>query len=223
LDWEIILYDKKHIYRWDMDNHDSFILDKKFIYKYVDYDGWIMDITNDYIIVHSSDSIFKIIPLHEDNTYDIYTQYIEALDSERILLIKEDKHYVYTFRTGEMKELEASIPYRSVTVSENTIFNGKDCYDLSGNILFSLPEKVEYARNGFTDGYMLVKSKDTYRYIDKAGNTLPGSEFVIKDKQGEEIFTRYYPKPFGDGFGLIIRNGKWGLIDRFGTTTFDYQ
>jgi hypothetical protein len=40
------------------------------------------------------------------------------------------------------------------------------------------------------------------------------------DESMHDIMLR---KPFGDGFGLILRNGEWGLIDRFGTTTFDYQ
>jgi hypothetical protein len=222
LDWDIILYDKKHIYKWNIPNHYDSILDRKSIYKYVDYNGMIWDITNDYIIIvqlsDRSDSLFKIISFSDDKTYNIYSEWVGAVSSERILLRKGDGIYLYAFRTGEMKKLNA------LTVSENTIFNGKDCYDLSGNVLFSLPEEVDYARAGFIDGYMLVKSNDTYRYIDKVGNTLPGSEFVVTDKRGKEIMHDIMlRKPFGDGFGLILRNGKWGLIDRFGITTFDYQ
>jgi hypothetical protein len=218
LDRNIILYDKKHIYKWNIPNHHGPILEKKCIFKYIDYDGMIWDITNDYIIVKTSDSLFTIISFSDNKTYNIYSEWVSAVNSEHILLSRDEGIYLYAIRTGEMKELNAS------TVSENTIFNGKDCYDLDGNILFSLPEKVDYARAGFTDGYMLVRSHDTYRYIDKTGNTLPGSEFVIMDSRGDEsMHDIMLRKPFGDGFGLILRNGEWGLIDRFGTTTFDYQ
>ena len=100
---------------------------------------------------------------------------------------------------------------------------GSRCYDINGELLFSFTEDVKVANVGFTDGYLLIrKSNNKYCYIDKKGKILAYYEFEIP-KSAEYLIQYHFRKPFGNGFGLIVKDGKWGLIDRFGTTTFDYQ
>ena len=69
---------------------------------------------------------------------------------------------------------------------------------------------------------MIRKSNNKYCYIDKKGKILADYEFEMP-KYAEHLIEYYHRRPFGNGFGLIVKDGKWGLIDRFGTTTFDYQ
>lgn len=45
-------------------------------------------------------------------------------------------------------------------------------------------------------------------------------EFEIP-KSAEHLIQYYNRKPFGNGSGLIVEDGKWGIIDRFRTTTFE--
>ena len=134
----------------------------------------------------------------------------------------EKKSHNYTildYKTG--KKIVDNMEYAKV-VSEDLVFDGKKCYDTSGIIHFSLDSFATCSDAGYNDGFMLVKSNNIYRYIDKSGNTLVNSEFTVPERIGDHLMN-WSVRPFNDGFGLIMRDGKWGLIDRFGTTTFDYQ
>ena len=69
---------------------------------------------------------------------------------------------------------------------------------------------------------LTTKDSNTFYYIDEFGKKLINSEFYFSNDKAKELFSSGFRKPFSEGFGLIMKNGKWGLIDRFGNTTFDY-
>ena len=88
--------------------------------------------------------------------------------------------------------------------------------------LYDLGYEMDVNNNIFQDtGAILLEDDDIE-------NTLKGfayyldSEFYFSNDKAKELFSSGFRKPFSEGFGLIMKNGKWGLIDRFGNTTFDY-
>lgn len=219
LDWMIILYDKKNIFKWTLPNQKCPELNKKHIFKLTDYDGYIYNINDDYILICDSDkNKVYIYSFKGRHTYSIESQWAQPGDSDHIIYRKGwDEYFVYNFRNGNSWEISGP-----GVVSDGCVFDGKNCFDFEGNIFFSLEERVGYSRSGFTDGFMLVYKDEEFWYIDKNGKRLDNSLFKVSDKIIKSNLLGA-KKPFGDGFGLLIHNGKWGLIDRFGTTTFDYQ
>ncbi len=219
LDWKIILYDSKHIYQWDIPNRNSPMLDKRNIYKILDYDGFVGDVTEDYIIANDYDrKKIKIYPFNDSYIYSVNAERASAIDSCNILCYTGKEYIIYNFKFDRHIDIPSKRNVR--VVAKGIMFDGQDCYSTNGNKLFSLHDPVEFSSVGYSDGYMLVKCQDKYRYIDIMGNTLSNSEFELSKDSNHLML--YYRKPFGDGFGLIMRNGEWGLIDIFGTTTFDY-
>lgn len=219
LDRMIILYDIKNIFIWILPNQECPELNKKDIFKLTDYDGYIYNINNAYILICDRDKKkVTIYSFKGGHTYSIEGQWARPVDSDHIIYEKgRDEYYVYNFRNGHSWKISGP-----GVVSDGCVFDGKNCFDFEGNIIFSLEERVGYSRSGFTDGFMLVYKDEEFWYIDKNGKRLDNSLFKVSDERIKSNLL-CLKKPFGDGFGLLIRNGEWGLIDRFGTTTFDYQ
>lgn len=219
LDWMIILYDKKSIFKWTLPNQNGQVLNKKHIFKLTGYDGNIYNINEDYILICDFDkNKITIYPFKGNNIYSIEGKWAKQGDRDNIIYEKGWKeYYVYNFRNGNTWKLSSP-----GVVSDGCVFDGKDCFDFDGNILFSLEERVEPSNAGFTNGVMLVHKGEEFWYIDRKGQKLVNSSFKVTDKKIKSKLL-YAKKPFGDDFGLLVRNGEWGLIDRFGTTTFDYQ
>lgn len=216
----IILYDKKHIYGYDRLSFTK--LEKKWIYKIMDYQGYVRDVTDDYILINNHDNnSIMIYPFSGSSIYKVHGDWSEAMDKKHILIRYKDKYFIYNLEDESNVEIPTEKFKPVKVVASNMVFHQQSCYSLSGNIIFSLPEKVECSDVGYLDDYMLVKNGNECRYIDKHGNTLRNSEFILPERANHLM--HYCVRPFSDGFGLIIRDGKWGLIDRFGTTTFDYQ
>lgn len=91
--------------------------------------------------------------------------------------------------------------------------------NLMGKVEHKIGEYWVYMPQG--NSMLRILHKD-YTYIDEFGKKLINSEFYFSNDKAKELFSSGFRKPFSEGFGLIMKNGKWGLIDRFGNTTFDY-
>ena len=198
---------------------------KNDIYKILDHKGYIWHVTDDYILIHNDGVDVSTFDIYQYGvgTYTIEAYSARPIDSVHILCNRSEirEYGISNFTTGKW----IPIPTNKVVevIDKNLVFNGKDCYNLSGDIVFSLLEESLCSKSGFIENYMLIKTGDKYRYIDKSGKTLKNSTFKLPDKFDDSHLMSWTTRPFADGFGLIIRKGKWGLIDRFGTTTFDYQ
>lgn len=219
----ILFVSSNALFYWDI---SSVPLGEKYMHKLMDYKGWIPEITNDYIILsnykhdqkHEKNAIFVF---NDGTIHTLNAEHVYSIDSNHVMYRTEDNNYgIYNLTNQEITILPTSAKYMAV-VSENLVFDGMNCYDVEGKLRFSLAEVVDFSNVGYTDGYMLVKSGNKCYYIDEYGHTLANSQFELPERAKDILL--YYRKPFGDGFGLIIREGKWGLIDRFGITTFDYQ
>lgn len=212
----IYLNDDRFIYRWskvsgNLENYKEIF--KIFPYK---YKGSVVDITEDYVItLEWENKKAYIYPFYNEYNCSINAESIKSGNKDSVIVRYNHKSYIYNYTQDSIIEL----PYLCWKVDENMIFDGKDCYDLSGNLIFSLGKKHEFSRRGFTDGFLLVYIDGEYRYIDKEGRTLENSQFKLPGRAKDII---YVQKPFGDGFGIIYRDGYWGLVDKYGQTTFDY-
>lgn len=228
----IILYDGTNIfchYRQKLKNGDQIT---KYMYKLFRCKGMVYDVTEDYIIIceygkHKENDKYKIYSFDSGKIYTT-KNWIRAISSNLVLLRDEnDYNFLWDFEKNIKIELGRQWYGEN---GNNLVFEygqpliiGSRCYDINGELLFSFTEDVKVANVGFTDGYLLIrKSNNKYCYIDKKGKILADYEFEIP-KSAEHLIQYYFRKPFGNGFGLIVKDGKWGLIDRFGTTTFDYQ
>lgn len=225
LEDRIQLFDKKHIYIAPIGLR-NLLLTKKDIFESLDYSGYIFDMTKDYILIHNNYKSdhgltyeINVIASRQNRIFKKNgVSYCSKVNDGKIVVVDDTGLILIDLKTWSEKLI--STDKRRMVISENTIFNGKDCFDFDGNLIFSLDEYVDFSNVGFSDGYMLVEANGKYRYIDKMGNTLLGSEFKMTHAKSKFLML-YGKKPFGDGFGLIIRNGQWGLIDRFGITSFD--
>ena len=152
---KVILYDQKHIYCWIKPLTSRLELNKKDIFKFLDYEGLILpnDITEDYIIITNNeiansknkDEVY-IFSFETKKIYTVISDFAYPINSTCVLLRKdnitldngEKKSHNYTildYKTG--KKIVDNMEYAKV-VSEDLVFDGKKCYDTSGIIHFSL-------------------------------------------------------------------------------------
>lgn len=201
-------------------------LRKKDLMKILDYTGHIVCVNDDYILTCDSQNRKCQIFAFDDenftnigNLYAIECDRIQEYSSELVVCEIGNKCYLYNFKLGYQNLLED----RPIGKYGGLHLVGKKCYEADGNLKFTLPQRLGVSPAGYIDGFLLVSDGEIYYYIDENGKKLVNSEFKFYNKYSEEFFRSSFSLPFSDGFGLIMREGKWGLIDRFGTTTFDYQ
>lgn len=88
-----------------------------------------------------------------------------------------------------------------------------------------IPCKYDYATD-FNDGRSTVVFIDEwgnrkYSFINKQGRVITPYFYDYVWDIDEDIALRAFVS-FSEGFGVVVKDGKWGYIDQFGLSTFDY-
>lgn len=209
----IILYDNNTVYNWSIPSAEYADMNPKDIDRLFKYDGYIHEVTDE-VIIYSSKELneLNVYVGEEGRLYTFPGQHPRLTDSEWIAYNNGNGIYVFNFKDGSIKAGTLKEP-AFLNDGEEIVYGNADIYNFNPitNELKRIP----------TSGFFLVKTDKTYRYVDLNGKTLPNSEF----KRSEEVdrVMKFRNTGFKENFGVIARGKNWGLIDRFGITTFDYQ
>lgn len=219
---KIIFASDKQIYKYSRVGGQSEVVKKKYICKIFDYNGYVRCVNEDYILIENNKkcSLFAFDKTGSlvGQLYTFESDRVKEYSPKLVMCKINEKYFLYNFLTEERTDLDGYL----VGNYNNLHFDGKKCYDTEGNLKFIYPQKILCATAGYSGGFLLVCDKNTFYYIDEFGKKLINSEFYFSNDKAKELFSSGFRKPFSEGFGLIMKNGKWGLIDRFGNTTFDY-
>ena len=150
--------------------------------------------------------------------------YASYIDEKRIFIKEEGSGgYIWTPENNSLIFLDSIWKFIPAHKEQGIYIAVKKDYSAPNKYYFvndngqSLIDDVYDEATPFHDGFAFVRKNDKCYFIDTKGNVLRNSvyQYTKIGIKNNNIFAY--------GFGFIQKDGKWGVIDKYGISTFDYQ